>query len=60
MYTSNFCGWWSGEISVLPSMVLGVEMCLLTTPRAVSTQLDMDLNCDKGVHVSWDESGLMV
>jgi hypothetical protein len=44
MYTSNFCGSLFGEISELPSMVLGVEMCLLTIPRALSTQLDSDLN----------------
>jgi hypothetical protein len=60
MYTSNFSGWWFGEISALPSMVRGVEMCFLTLPWAVSTQPDLDLNWDKGVHVSWDESGLMV
>ncbi len=60
MYTSNFCGWPFGEISALPAIVLGVEMCFLTTPWAASTQPDLVLNCDKGVHVSCDESGLMV
>src|SRR5262249_50398595 len=41
-------------------MVLGVEICLLTIPLAVSTQADLVFNCEKGVHVSCEESGLTV
>ena len=44
MYTSNVRGWSFGDISLLPSMLRGVEMCLLTVPWAASTQPDLVLN----------------